>query len=159
MTRYVKSQQRELTQIQEMFVHQQIYIGILAVLVVVSFLIIWCSVSAAMSSVSSCRRLHRTRRMLSTRSWISSMLICRRQMIRFLPSCQSVLVSLSPSLDLVRIYSRSQIKPYITPRSMGVRDIPSTTAKSNRIVKNNNSGNWFDSRSIPVFPKSVCMGT
>ncbi len=41
MTRYVKSQQRELTQIQEMFVHQQIYIGILVVLVVVSFLIIW----------------------------------------------------------------------------------------------------------------------
>lgn len=41
MTRYVKSQQRELTQIQEMFVHQQICIGILVVLVVAAFLIIW----------------------------------------------------------------------------------------------------------------------
>lgn len=40
MTRYVKSQQRELTQIQEMFVHQQICIGILVVLVVAAFLII-----------------------------------------------------------------------------------------------------------------------
>lgn len=41
MTRYVKSQQRDLTQIQGMFVHQQICIGILVVLVVVAFLIIW----------------------------------------------------------------------------------------------------------------------
>lgn len=41
MTRYVKSQQRELTKIQEMFVHQQIYIAILVVLLLVSFLIIW----------------------------------------------------------------------------------------------------------------------
>lgn len=41
MTRYVKSQQRELTQIQGMFVHQQICIGILVVLVVAAFFIIW----------------------------------------------------------------------------------------------------------------------
>lgn len=41
MTRYVKSQQRDLTQIQGMFVHQQICIGILVVLVVVAFFIIW----------------------------------------------------------------------------------------------------------------------
>lgn len=40
MIGYVKSQQREMEQLQKMFVRQQIYIGVVVVLVVVSFLII-----------------------------------------------------------------------------------------------------------------------